>query len=217
MHNFYFLHPSTAKNDSCACDYHGNAHTPNLPWLPKRVRFSGPDSYVQVQSAPTKAKNIPSLIPLTSMATGQIVTQTPSSVQSVAKGPPTNQNAGKSVSQGLSKNGAENIDAEAMQAQIRINTRMMAELETLRKDMDSVKKQRDFFKIRLSQTTDQLVYLKKKVGKKHVGVGDENQDPNKGGNAIAKNMDVTHGKKVIEATAGTDREKILETLDDNNQ
>lgn len=127
------------------------------------------------------------------------------------------QNAGKSVSQGLSKNGAENIDAEAMQAQIRINTRMMAELETLRKDMDSVKKQRDFFKIRLSQTTDQLVYLKKKVGKKHVGVGDENQDPNKGGNAIAKNMDVTHGKKVIEATAGTDREKILETLDDNNQ
>lgn len=65
-----------------------------------------------------------------------------------------------------------------MQTQIRINTQMMAEVEKLRKDMDKVNKERDFFKIKFSKAQDQLLNLKKIFAKKNEQ--NENIDPNVG-------------------------------------
>lgn len=52
----------TAGVESCSCDLHGKSEKPNLPWLPKKVRFnvSGFDG-----QAKANARKIPSLLPLT--------------------------------------------------------------------------------------------------------------------------------------------------------
>lgn len=186
----------TANVDSCSCDLHGESDKPNLPWLPKKVRFnvSGFDG-----QAKANARKIPSLLPLTlaspssfdvqgpsstqsvapgssSIQIGNIVIPEPSSSQNVASGP-SSANQNDTIGQNATRDSFNNDgDAEAIQTQIRINTQMMAEVEKMRKEMDKVNKERDFFKIKFSKAKDQLEYLKKKFAKKNEQ--DENIDPN---------------------------------------
>lgn len=75
------------------------------------------------------------------------------------------------------------VDAVTYSAQVRMNTQMMAAIEKMRKDIDKMAKERDFFKLKYSTVLDQLSFLKKKVGKKNAEDEDnaqnENVDPNR--------------------------------------
>lgn len=128
----------------CSCDHHNDDDDkPNLPWLPKRVRFSG-NNFDGVRP-------IPSLLPLDNNSSN--ISQPTATI--------TTQN--------------DNGDAETLRTQIRLNTEMMSTVENLRKDVDKLAKERDFFKMKFDQAIDQVTYLKKKVNKTGQK---ENVDPN---------------------------------------
>lgn len=163
--------PSTSNADACACDHHGNNDKPDLPWLPKRVRFSGTKSDLPGQA---KAKTIPSLMPL-NLPTGG--------------GTPTNGGITATVtSQTCSSTGNDNgaVNAETLRAQIRLNTQMMSTIEQLRNEIDQLKKERNFFQLKLTSASDQIMYLKKKVNKNGQ---DENINPNMNATDRSNNHD----------------------------
>lgn len=188
--------------DNCSCDHH-NAEKSNLPWLPKKVRFSATNF-----DGPAQVKKLPSLLPLASPSS-QIAEQLriaaqgltlppstqsvglpfastsshqtdvqdfamPSSTHSVAPTPLTDQSTLNA-----------NIDSETFRAQIRMNTSMMAQIESLRKEVDKASKERDFFKMKLSKANDQLSSFKKKNEK-----GKENVEPIA---TVANSTDSTSG------------------------
>lgn len=150
----------TADVGACSCDHHGHTDEPNLPWLPKRVRFNGTVTDFAGQA---DAKKIPSLLPLNLPTTSRGPTATVTS---------------QTATLGLTSNGGENLNAETLRAQIRLNTQLMSTIESLRNNNDKVAKERDFYKMKLSAANERMLYLKKKVNK-NAG-NDENINPNVG-------------------------------------
>lgn len=135
------------------CDHHSTPK-PAVPWTPRKVRFSG-NSFDGGARA-----NIPSLIPLKAGAQGS------------AQGPSSTVISGQ-----FAQRADADADAVAFQAQLQLNTKMMADLEQLKKDMGLIQKQRDVYKMQLDQSNERLEYLKKKINKNN----DENADPNAAG------------------------------------
>lgn len=79
--------------------------------------------------------------------------------------------------------GSPSLRDDMMSAQIKINANVMKELEAMRKERSDLLaanaralKERDVYKNRLDQTSEQLNYLKKKM----VNRTNENEDPNAG-------------------------------------
>lgn len=178
-----------SSSPACACDHHGNNDKPNLPWLPKRVHFSGIGTAGQAQT-----KAIPSLLPLNALASGGPST-------SGANDGPT----ATATSQALNGNGNEIGNGETLRAQIRLNTQIMSTIEELRNEMDQLKKERNFYKLKYTTANEQLAYLKKKVGKNGQ---EENINPNV--NAVERlkirNNSTKPEDDTNEANRETDRE-----------
>lgn len=152
--------PTSAQVDACSCDHHGHDNEPNLPWLPKRVRFSGTGTDFAGQA---DTRKIPSLLPLMLPSTSHGPTATVTS---------------QTATLGLNGNDDENGNVETLRAQIRLNTQMISTIKGLRNEIDKMAKERDFFKMKLSASNEQMVYLKKKLNK-NTG-HDENIEPNAG-------------------------------------
>lgn len=77
------------------------------------------------------------------------------------------------------------LERALLEAQIKVNTQMMEELEALKEEkkqflakQDKMEKDNQFLSVKYTRATEQLLYLKKKVDKRDGG-GKENKDPAK--------------------------------------
>lgn len=119
--------------------------------------------------------NLPALLPIRSATrSSPIDGQQPGSSRASA---PCQQSS-------ISNAHSDEQEAHILQAQITMNTKLIAEIEKLRKQQDQSAKENQVLRVKLTQMNEQLTYLKKKITEKDADLrlnkkdGDENSDPN---------------------------------------
>lgn len=135
---------------------------PNASWLPKRVRFSGTGAGM----SNARPKPIPSLIPLNRAPSNQNDLPGPSSTRILT--PPENQSARKS----------SDDDVDPLAVQLRFNSQMQEEIERLRKTIDMLNEERDFYKMKSSTTNIRSIPNAKKSVVGNNAVDKLNNNPN---------------------------------------
>lgn len=87
------------------------------------------------------------------------------------------------------------LDKELLHAQVKINAKVMAEIDELKKEkerwlamQDKMAKENQFLAVKYAQANDQLTYLKKKIEKRN-DASKENENPNENGGSGGQKMD----------------------------
>lgn len=172
---------------NCDCDHHTNNKRPCVPWLPKKPAFIVTDNDPTAPRPTARKTNVQKPRPFSTSVAPTSQSSEPSQVKANHKTNKSmpgllrikNQSNKQSASQSTTQ---PTLDSDMMNAQIRINSQIMTEVDTLRAeklklqaDIDKLAKEKEFFKTKLAHASDQLNYLKKKMDKS--GKDSENSGP----------------------------------------
>lgn len=152
------------ENVDCSCGHHSSTNDAQVPWLPR--------------VAPIVSNgNVPNLLPLGS---------------ALRANQPSSSESGLRANRSSSSTTLTGLDAELLEAQIKINAKVMKEIDALKQEQKAVLEEKNKLMalneqlvkekmvagVKLAQTSEQLQYLKKKMDK-HDSNADskENQSP----------------------------------------
>lgn len=164
-------------DSAVCCSHHGSAQMPKLPWVPKTSPFKVGSNKPLVKKKNTanakKSTNaaVPQLLPVKPVP--QLL---PFGANALSDLQDFNGTANKQVNTEIS----EQIDT-----QVRLNSKIIEEVETLRmerndilKNSDKMSKENQVLKMKLARATEQVDYLKKKINKSQSDEDIENISPN---------------------------------------
>lgn len=206
--------PKFNANSNCDC---GQCAKKTLPWMPHEARFTISDNH----HPPSRtSKKIPDLMHVDQINKSALKAVGPSSTI-------VSRSLSNVVNDESSQGGC---NEDMLQAQIKLNTEMMARVEALekerkefaemlknfegerkqmQKDIDKISKEKDYFKTKHGESSEQLKYLKKKFekgGKKNQSL-DDDQETDK---------PATESKPLSEISESDEPAKKSQPLDKNS-